>query len=58
MNTRSIQRALNGGVPHSHNGAELSRGKISHVHVHSIIVLLLVEVLLWYTLPVIRLFCD
>ena len=26
MNTRSIQRALNGGVSHSLNGAEFSRG--------------------------------
>ena len=26
MNTRSIQRALNGGVSGTHNGAEFSRG--------------------------------
>ena len=28
MNTRSIQRALNGGVAQSHNGAELNRGTL------------------------------
>ena len=59
MNTRSIQRALNGGVPHSHNGAELSRGKSLHVLCTDYFcivdgtILCIIVVLLLYTLPIV-----